>query len=1027
MKKKLTGSLGMVATGLRTNTDCLVMGYNVWHYNEGLLSVRPGMALKTDAASNIYGNAKSSIYYDSVNDKIWNTSWGTNGYLGYSSTGAGAFTQLSTSYKVRSMLTLGKRLWALSDAGMLEVSTSSAALSGIPAGLPPRLTLLSGYTTAQSVCPNATCVSYRVVYQKRAVYDNKIVLSGAPSGIATVLNNSGSVADVQLDIPLPSTLVAGDQIEVYRSRQPSANLQTQPTDDMVQVALLYLDSTDISRKVKYFVDRTQANSGATALYTNASQNGAVGGYYPCEAALTSGYGRLAAFDNCLWASNYKATGARTIYLTRVGGDTSSDQYAVDRGVDAMQKTGTWTTTGGSKTVTGLTAAEGRRLSVGMYVKSSGASSGIPANTQIKAIGAALTSFDMGDANGADVTATGASSTITVGDRITIAGTTYNAIPYANLAGTVIGYISATGTANSAVITSASVTATWPAVGSLVYGPGVVPGSTVSSVSAGVSFTINNALDGDAVSTAGSLGTYYFKAATTEFFVNQISTNPGPVRVRETALDLVQCINAQQGAIWADYVSGANSIPGAIRLKAYTDRSDTYTVYGNCLGHSIAWSPALLQTTPSGAPASTYPLKISSDVQTNVLVYSAQGLYHGFPPLNKIELPSQCNITGLASLRSALLVFTDNGLFRITGSYGAYSRDTIDPNLKCSGGAVIVDGYAYAHTNQGLIKCSEGGYTVISQAMDPYMAGTSYDTDICAWPSLGLVMMTPIDTDSWTTGSSTVVFCSRRGTFFLWDSSCVSSTEKAGILYYRGYHREKSGMDTVRARSPNHSSGSIYDTAVTAGFTYSSTVSGVFGTVSGIDPLIVDPDTTRGGDVILNATGKTMHTLSHDTYSQPVPTVYHNPSYNTSELPGTTGYYYSVPWYIGYAPQQTGSDGETIQILRTQLDFEANKNLKNTYDGSEASSSARAVYPRLKLDITATNQTAVGTTVEPGTYTLFTVSSDTGGGGYVDYGQNTRCGTFSLIFFGACALTDLSLRDVCVEYTPSSQSMRSRRQ
>lgn len=365
------------------------------------------------------------------------------------------------------------------------------------------------------------------------------------------------------------------------------------------------------------------------------------------------------------------------YTVQVSEDASASSagypFAASNWIDPsiIAREGTGTVASGTNTITGVANVTG--LFVGMFVWDSGtptpftAGTRIPASTQITSISGAGP-YTIGISNNA----TGSGSTsLRFGDWLYIGSTDlFVASPVA--------------------------------VG-LAYGPGT-PFSTYTRVF------------GVVESGAGStLGAEMAGAA---------------------LVGLAQAINYQSRIAGRNYraiVTGADAALGG-SIGAFTSGDFTIEEYG------IGGSAIGLSTNPNSEahlavwPTGTAGLFLSSnpDRKPNRVYWSAPDEPEAVPVVNFVDLASSTAVLQrLVPLRAALLAFTTEGLYRISGvAPDAWSADLIDPSIRLvtRESVAVIDNVAYAWTTRGVIAVDEASFVDVStgavgKRLDAYMRAT----------------------------------------------------------------------------------------------------------------------------------------------------------------------------------------------------------------------------------------------------------------------------------------------------------------
>ncbi len=343
-------------------------------------------------------------------------------------------------------------------------------------------------------------------------------------------------------------------------------------------------------------------------------------------------------------------------------------------------------------------------------------------------------------------------------------------------------------------------------GMAISGTGIPAGTTILSFNSGAG-TVTMSANATATATIADVvigdiltigGVQYF-AHTSESVANRqfkvySSTSPG-ADVRQTAESFVRVFNRSSStvAFYAKYLSGVNQLPGYLRITARTDRASTYTAQAS--SHGAAWYPNL-------STAQT----IASKNERNFLVFSKPDEPHAWPLLNYLVIPGNATILGLTPLRTAMLVWTDRGLYRLSGDYGNFLLDILDESVILSSstsnpglGVVVVDNIAYAHTNKGIMGATESGAAVISEAVSTYVNNTALVSGRLSVHYGDSLVFVP-------TSFGTLVYHTKNGVWLPFtDVFKAGEYDHTNRLYFT-----QIGTDTKRARSATYAASSHYD-------------------------------------------------------------------------------------------------------------------------------------------------------------------------------------------------------------------------
>lgn len=187
-------------------------------------------------------------------------------------------------------------------------------------------------------------------------------------------------------------------------------------------------------------------------------------------------------------------------------------------------------------------------------------------------------------------------------------------------------------------------------------------------------------------------------------------------VEATAQAFVSAFNleaASQGlTVRAYYVSVGTSVPGTIYIEDYTT--------------AAAFEVGFICSRPAAfSPSDAGGLNGVRDAQPNAIAFSKPLRADAVPPINVISAgPSDARVLKLHPYRNMLLVFTDYGIYAITGrSYADFSVRPFDLGYKLMvrESVVTCDERVYAWCYEGIVEIDSGGVTVISTPIEPTVA------------------------------------------------------------------------------------------------------------------------------------------------------------------------------------------------------------------------------------------------------------------------------------------------------------------
>ncbi len=255
--------------------------------------------------------------------------------------------------------------------------------------------------------------------------------------------------------------------------------------------------------------------------------------------------------------------------------------------------------------------------------------------------------------------------------------------------------------------------------------------------------------------------------------------------------------------------------------------------GTVVFREQALDDSIFTVTTSRPAAFTYEVNTSGgilvqrDVRPHGVMYSKPDEPEHVPEINWITLGNERSpILAFAPLRNALLVFKQDGIYRITGSApDNFSVDVVEPALKLvRGDAVsVVGAVAYAWCEDGVYEVDEGGARDLStgfvgRELATYAQEASRVTSkgawLSCWPLHDLVLLGVPDAAGGT--EKVFCYCTTTGAWSTWDATwwCAAATPASiyhsffvfrGGAYWQGWadralYGSHAGYDTSYAIS-----------------------------------------------------------------------------------------------------------------------------------------------------------------------------------------------------------------------------------
>lgn len=231
---------------------------------------------------------------------------------------------------------------------------------------------------------------------------------------------------------------------------------------------------------------------------------------------------------------------------------------------------------------------------------------------------------------------------------------------------------------------------------------------------------NGIVDGDTITItdSGAALTRTYTAAGSNDFANQqfgrVTSGTIAVNIDGTARNLVAAINQDPGnTLWyAYYQTGTNVLPGAIILKARNLQTDTFYINSS---RTTAWTPEL--------PSVGTDYISSNTSSPGSFVVSKPAQPEAVPVAYTIPVQSGnfdvVLYRGLA-LQDALYLFTNSGVFRVTGTDpSALQVILFDSSAVLVGLQTpqILNNSVYYNSTQGICSVSSGGNQIVSRNIE----------------------------------------------------------------------------------------------------------------------------------------------------------------------------------------------------------------------------------------------------------------------------------------------------------------------
>lgn len=405
---------------------------------------------------------------------------------------------------------------------------------------------------------------------------------------------------------------------------------------------------------------------------------------------------------------------------------------------------------------------------------------------------------------------------------------------------------------------------------------------------------------------------YTGAAANNFALQQFKVTTGgsiAANIDATARDLVACINQDTGnTLWyAYYQTGTNILPGAVILKTRNLQSGAFFLNSS---RTTCWTPALPtsgQTYISGNTSSPSSFVVSKVAQPEAVPVA-------------FTIPVQSGNTSVqlyrgVALQDALYLFSNNGIFRVTGTDPTNLQVILFDSSALLIGLqtpAILNNSIYYYSTQGICSVSSGGNQIVSRNVERDVIqlsvlsnftsvafGASYESDrkyFLFAPSNG----------SETVSSQQYVYNWITTAFTLWTRSCPAAivnptTQK---LYFAD------GSGNVFQERKSFSNADYADEAYTITINSISTTNLTFTLASSVNVII--------GDVIQQTVLGTQY--SAQVTSNNTTTGLIGVTTTTGFVAGTATDYRSIGTLIKYTPITCGFPQNMKKVSNWKFSF-----------------------------------------------------------------------------------------------------------
>lgn len=190
-----------------------------------------------------------------------------------------------------------------------------------------------------------------------------------------------------------------------------------------------------------------------------------------------------------------------------------------------------------------------------------------------------------------------------------------------------------------------------------------------------------------------------------------AATPG-LQIDETARSLVNVINKNPNeSVYAYYLSGPTDLPGIILLEVKDIGVNAFNVTASDADTGAEFNPSL-PPSPNALPVQGKP-----EIKPNRIYFAKLQQPEAVPLLNFLDVgPQDKAISRILALRESLFILKEDGIYRLTGTNGAYTVDLFDESTKiiAPDSAVVLNNQIYCLSNLGIVTISDTGVSIISK-------------------------------------------------------------------------------------------------------------------------------------------------------------------------------------------------------------------------------------------------------------------------------------------------------------------------
>lgn len=372
-------------------------------------------------------------------------------------------------------------------------------------------------------------------------------------------------------------------------------------------------------------------------------------------------------------------------------------------------------------------------------------------------------------------------------------------------------------------------------------------------------------------------------------------------IDDTARSLVRVINRYASStVYAYYLSGPGDLPGLILLEERNIGGSSFAINAS---RSSSWSPTDI---PTSGTAETS----SNDRFKNGLFFSKDLQPEAVPLPNFYQVGDKdSEILRIVPLKDALIIFKEDGIFRLTGYYPSFDIELLDSSARliASGTPAILNNQIFCLTDQGVSIVSDSVRIISRPIEETLLSLFAADINLVASVSFGVGYEVERKYYLWVPSSASDTYPTQAFVYNVFTNTWVRHTIAATAAVTTNtqlYYGDPSSNFILKDRRS-------FTFTDYADFVEQLTITATNGNVITLN----DVSRVEIGDLIRESATVFANVDSIDALNSTV-TVTTNPGFTNT----TVDHYAAIDTEIQWTPAAAGNPGITKQFHTTQLVF-----------------------------------------------------------------------------------------------------------